>query len=250
MLNIAKIKTIIIEDDPNAQEYLASILSRNCKDIQIIGYADRVEKAINLINKENPELVFMDIELKDGLAFEIFDTIKNPNFEVIFITAYDNFIKKAIDHYAFSFIVKPIEQEKLITTVNRYINLKERLFTISKYNLLSNFLNTQDSNLLLHTGKEHVSIKITSIIKYIADGNYTQFHLNDGKVYLASNSLKYYNDLLADKRFFKAHRSIVINIDFIESIYKKETIILKNKEKINVSVRNKPHLMKLINMLS
>ncbi|MBQ4819596.1 LytTR family DNA-binding domain-containing protein [Aquimarina sp. MMG016] len=246
----SKIKTIIIEDDPNAKEYITSILSNNFDDIDITGYADGVEESIALIHKEDPELVFMDIELRDGLSFEIFDTIKQPNFEVIFITAYDNFIQRAIDHYAFSFIMKPIASQKLIAAVERYVNLKERLFTISKYQLLSDFLGHQDTQLLLHIGKEHIAVKISDIIKYVADSNYTQFHLTNGKTLLASNSLKYYEKLLADKRFFKAHRSVNINIDHIASIYKKETIILKNNEKIHVSVRNKPNLSQLITMLS
>jgi len=250
MLTDSKIKTIIIEDNAQTQEYLSSILIKNLNSIEIVGFAISVEESIKLINKEKPELVFMDIELTDGYSFEIFNSISYTDFEVIFITAYDNYIKKAIDHYAFSFIMKPVNSSKLIEIVTRYISLKERMFTKSKYELLTNFITSKDSRFLIHVGNQHISIKVKDIIKCQADGNYTCFYLNNNKTYLASKSLKYYEGLLIEKGFFKAHRSVIINIDYISSIYKKETIILTNNDKVNVSVRNKSNLINLINKFS
>ncbi|GAA3638670.1 LytR/AlgR family response regulator transcription factor [Flavivirga jejuensis] len=245
-----KIRTIIIEDDINAQEYLASILNESFSDIEIVAFINTVEGAIHLIRDKKPELVFMDIELKDGIAFNIFNKINIPNFEVIFVTGHENYIKKAIEHYAFSYIMKPIDSEKLIKVVNRYINLKQRLFSISKYEMLSDFLNQKNSNLLLHVGSEYILIDIKDVVKCIAEKNYTSFYMQNKVVYLASKPLKYYQELFSVKGFFRANRSVLINIDFIKSIYRKETIILKNRDKINVSVRNRSNLTNLINSLS
>lgn len=250
MLIPAKIKTIIIEDNIQAQEYLANIITNNFDTIEILGYADNIVSASRLINTIKPELVFMDIELKDGNSFEIFNTISTHDFEVIFVTAFDDYLKKAIDHYAFSFILKPIVEDKLIKIVSRFINLNNRLFSKSKYLLLTDFLKTKDSQFLIQVGHNYVSIKISDIIKCVAEGNYTSFYLNNGKKLLASNSLKYFEGLIIDKGFFKANRSTIINIHHIDSIYKKETIILKNKDKVNVSARNKSNLTQLINFFS
>jgi len=245
-----KIKTIIIEDDLTASEYLSTILSTNFSIIEIVEKANNIVSSIDLINKIKPELVFMDIELIDGLSFEIFDQIEYHDFEVIFVTAHDDFIKKAIKHYAFSFILKPFEPKNIIDAVNRYVKLKERMFSLNKYQTFHSFLKNKDAHFLIHTGNKHVSIKVCDIIKCIAEGNYTYFYLNNNVKYLASHSLKYYESLLNSKGFFKAHRSILINIDYIESIYKKETIILKNDDKIHVSTRNKSNLIHLINSMS
>jgi len=245
-----KIKVIIVEDNIKAQEYLTLILKSNFKDIEIVAYAKSVKQSIDVISNEKPELVFMDIELSDGNAFEIFEKIDNINFEVVFVTAHDDFLKKAIDHYAFSFIIKPIEEEKIISCINRYINLKERLFSTYKLKNLTKFLDTQDSQFLLHVGNEHILVRLNDIVKCVADGNYTQFYFKSKKKYLASNPLKYYEALLVNKGFFRAHRSILVNIDFINTIYRKETIILKNRERINVSTRNKFKLVALIKLLS
>ncbi len=245
-----KISTIIIEDDVHAQNYLATLLEKNFNQIQILGCAGSIQKSVQLIEDVKPELVFMDIELRDGNSFEVFEKISYYDFEVIFVTAFNNFIQKAIEHYAFSFITKPIDDSKLIETVKRYINLHERLFSKKKYLLLSNFIEKCDSRFLLHIGNEHIPVKVNDIIKCEADGNYTKFYMNDGKEHLASNYLKYYEALLEHKGFFKAHRSMLINTRFISSIYKKETIILTNGDNIHVSIRNKSRLSELINTLS
>ena len=244
------ISAIIIEDNLEAQEYLADILQKNFPIISIKGYAASVKDAITLINQAHPELVFMDIELIDGLSFEIFDTIKNPDFEVIFITAFQNFIQKALEHFALNYITKPIDPSKLIATINHYLQLKQRLFNTEKFELLKNLTQNKNGQLLIQTTNEHILIKIATVIKLEADGNYTYLFLDDGRKLLASKSLKYYESLLPETSFFRAHRSAIININHIVSIYKKETIILTNQDRIHVSTRNKSKLIQLIQLLS
>lgn len=244
------LKTVIVEDDLHAQEYLSLILARHLPEVEIIGYADSIRDSAKLINEKRPELVFMDVELTDGLSFEIFDKIDQYDFEVIFITGHDNYIQKAIDHYAFSFVVKPVVAEKIVEIVQRYMKLKERMFSLGKYQELNKYLQRDDSMLLIHVGTSHLSIEVDNIVKLVADGNYTIFHMENGKTHMASKSLKYYAELLTHKNFFKVNRSVLINVRFIKSIYKKETIILKNGDKLNVSVRNKPQMTALIKMLS
>ncbi|MDC8002564.1 LytTR family DNA-binding domain-containing protein [Aureisphaera galaxeae] len=245
-----KINTIIVEDDVRSQEYLLDFINTDLPNIEVIGCAESIKDAVSLIQRKDPELIYMDIELKDGYCFRIFEHFPKPNFEVIFVTAFDNLIQKAMDHYAFSYIIKPIDPQKLIDATHRYLKLKERLFNQHKLESFSNFLFNKDSRFLVQVGNEHISIAIKEIVKCEAQGNYTLFFLEDGKTHLASKSLKYYESLLTEKGFFKPHRSVIINIDFIKSIYKKETIILTTKEKIHVSVRNKPSLTRLINALS
>lgn len=245
-----RLKTLIIEDDLNSQEYLSLIILKNIPEIEIIGYAESVIKSIELINNLKPELVFMDVILKDGLSFEIFDKIDHYDFEVIFVSGHDNYIQKAIDHYAFSFVTKPVLAEKIVNIVHRYLKLKNRFFTIGKFHSFSNYLKDDNSMLLIHVSNRYISVEIDEIIKLAADGNYTYFHLKGSKKYLASKSLKYYEGLLKNKRFFRVNRSYLININFIDSIYKKETIILKDGDKINISVRNKTQISSLIKKLS
>ncbi|MBX2827102.1 MAG: LytTR family DNA-binding domain-containing protein [Flavobacteriaceae bacterium] len=250
MWGVNKINTIIVEDDLSSQEYLLGFINKDLSQLEVTGTARSVNDAVTLIKQKDPELIFMDIELLDGYCFKIFEQIEKPNFEVIFVTAFDNLIQKAMDHYAFSYIIKPIDPDKLKAAALRYIELKERLFNESKLERFSHFLFRKESRFLLQVGNEYVSIALNEIVKCEAQGNYTLFHMKDGASHLASKSLKYYESLLKEKGFFKPHRSVMINVDCIKSIYKKETIILTTNEKIHVSVRNKTHLGQLINTLS
>ena len=244
------ISVIIIEDNKEAQAYLSQILQKHFPTIHILGYATSVQESIKLIDRYDPELVFMDIELTDGLSFEIFDTVKEPDFEVIFITAFENFIQKSLDHFALNYITKPIDIPKLLATINHYVKLKQRLFTIEKFELFKNLTQNKHGQLLIQTTNEHILIKITDITKLEAEGNYTSIFLNDGRKLLASKVMKYYESLLPEVSFFKAHRSTIININCIASIYKKETIILNNADRVHVSARNKRKLTELIHRLS
>ncbi|WP_378183678.1 LytR/AlgR family response regulator transcription factor [Aquimarina sp. SS2-1] len=244
----SEIPVIIIEDDVEAKIHLSTILSKHFSNIKIVATSDTIKEAVSVLYTYNPEIVFMDIELKDGTGFEILDTIDNYDFEIIFVTAHADYLKQAISYYAFNFITKPIDEEHLIKAVNRYIQLKNRLFTKKKYLLFKEFIS--DSRLLINTGHEHISLEIENIIRCEADGNYTFFVMNSKEKYMASNYLKYYEGLLGKKGFFRANRSTLINIKHIRSIYKKESIILSNKDKVTVSVRNRSKLSDLIQELT
>lgn len=250
MINSNKIKTIIVEDNNESLSFLISLLEANFTNIEVAATASNIKDALTKINKTKPELVLLDIELTDGYSFEILDKLSNIDFEVIFVTAFDGFYKKAMDYYALNYITKPIDEQKLINTINHYIILKERLFTQAKYDLFQNFLKEDKPYFLIHTGKEHISVKISDLIKIQAEGNYAKFFLKDNTSHLASNSLKYYETLFLEKRFFKPNRSTLINLDHIRSIYKKESIILSNNDNVSVSVRNKNKLADLLQQLS
>ncbi len=242
------IPAIIIEDEEEALTYFSSLLEEHFSEIKIIGTSNSIRDSIQLLRNTTPELVFMDIELIDGNSFEILDAIENYDFEVIFVTAHNNYIEKSIAYYALNFIAKPIDIRLLTNTIKRYINLKKRLFTKQKYILLKEFLT--ESKLLILTGNEYVSIHINDVIKCEAEGNYCTFFLSDKSKYLASKSLKYYETLLSEQQFFRANRSTLVNIKHINSIYKKEALMLSNKEKTIVSTRNKSKLSELIKHLS
>ncbi|MBW1298859.1 LytR/AlgR family response regulator transcription factor [Aquimarina litoralis] len=238
------ISSIIVEDEKDAQEFLVAILKKDFPNISVEGMYDNVKDAAKNIQAKEPELIFMDIELIDGNAFDILDNLQNHNFEIIFISAHSEYIEKSLDYHAFNYITKPFEPHRLYVILQRYIKLKERLFSKQKYVLLREFMS--DSKLFLNTGNEHMVIDLKDVMKCVADGNYCRFHMIQKNAYLSSESLKYYEQLLEPKGFFRANRSTLVNIRHIHSIYKKEAIILSNKERIRVSVRTRPQLTELI----
>ncbi|MCK8524392.1 LytTR family DNA-binding domain-containing protein [Aquimarina sp. D1M17] len=250
MKNIIKdpIPVVIIEDDDESSAFLASFLEGHYDNLKISGIAADIKSSVELLSYTKPELVFMDIELLDGNAFQILDNIESYNFEVIFTTAHHSYIEKAIEYYAFHFLTKPIDIVQLSEIIQRYTNLRNRLFTKQKYNSLKEFF--LQSKLLINLGTEHISLDLERIVKCESSGNYTYFCTSDKKKHLASKPLKYYDSLLEKKGFFRANRQTLINIRHIKSIYRRESLILQNDEKIVISVRNRTKLSELIKNLS
>lgn len=244
------IKAVIIENEEAASTYLSSIIKENFNEISIKASSKTVTDGVKLINNLKPELVFLDIELDDGTAFDLLEKLNHHDFEVIFTTAFNTYHERALEHFAFCYLMKPINADELKTVINRYQQVKNRLFSLKKYSVYQEFIRNSDSRLLLHTGDSHIAVNLSDIVLCEADGNYTNFKLVDNKSILASNTLKYYEDLLSYKAFFRANRFCLINIKHINNIHKKETIILSNQDRVNVSVRNKSKLTELISNLS
>lgn len=247
MTSTSQINALIIEDSKETQQYLTSLISSNFPRIEIKGYAETIANAIHLINSSDPELVFMDIELNDGEAFEIFNEIRSIDFEVIFITGTTNNTEKAFEHFALSYITKPINEKLLFNTIQHYLKLKQRLFNIEKLELFHSFMSKGRKSIFVQTSHEHILVNFEDLIKIEASGNYCYIHLKDGRNLLASKGVKHFEELLPKTSFFRASRSTLINITFIKSIFKKETIILINGDKIHVSTRNKVHLNTILN---
>lgn len=244
-----KIKAIVIEDDLQARKYLSTLVVNSFPNIEIIAESASVKESIILLNSTQPDLVFMDIELEDGLSFEIFEHLHSYTFEVIFITSFEDYVAKAFEHYAFNYIQKPLDPIILTKVITRYLSLKTR-FSKSNFSRLKGFLDHTNTTLLINTGDTYINIQIANIIFCKSEGNYTRFYM-EGKIeYLVSNLLKYYESLLFEKGFFRANRSTLLNTKHIVSIYKKETIVLSNEEHIHVSIRNKSKLNELIGFLS
>ena len=248
---IPEIKTLIVEDDKYAANYLSKLLQENFPQIDVLGSSESVRESIKLINTLKPEIIFMDIVLTDGNAFQIFDKISYTDFEVIFVTSHEEYFKKAIEqYYAFHFTGKPINIDKIKGVVNKYDTLRSRITALNGYQMFSDFLKGNNSNLLIHVGCQHIAIAFDDIIKCEAKGNYTQFYTTNKKKYFASKSLKYYDSILIKKGFFKVNRSAMVNVNHIKSIYKKEAILLEGGDKIIISRRNKVNLNDLIKHLS
>ncbi|MBQ4805655.1 response regulator transcription factor [Aquimarina sp. MMG015] len=243
-MNDLFINVLIIEDNREMQQFISSFLEEHYSTIKIKGLSDNIKDSINKINIIKPELVFLDITLKDGSAFDILDAVSFQDFEIIFITGHKEYMEKAIDYHTFSYVTKPVDVMKLHKVVSRFLNLENRIYSKHRYDLLKNFL--FESKLFLNLGNEQVSVLLTDIVTCKADGNHSRFHMKDKNVYLVNNSLKYYEELLRNKGFFRASRYVLINITYIHKIVRKETIVLTNKEKINVSTRNRSSLMALL----
>lgn len=242
------IDAIIIENELEATKFLKILIEKVNIPINIKGYASSIKEGINLISAFKPNLIFLDIELDDGLGFEILDFFPNPEFDIFFITASDNYYKQAFKHFAFTYIKKPFDLETLEYALHKY-KLKRNI-EIPNLKGLKSFLDKENPILLIQSRNVYHSILLKNIIYFKAEGNYSKVLTSTKEQFLANYGLVHYNKLLEFKGFFRASRSYLVNITHIKSIYKKEYIILHNNKRISVSVRNREKLIDLINLLN
>lgn len=230
-----QIAVVIIEDNLESRVYLERIFEKELPYVSLLGTASSVTSAIELIESTKPDVIFLDIQLDDGYAFDILEQIDSTLQEIVFVTGLDQYYQKAFEHFAMSYIIKPYTPYEIVRVMNR-VKLKKQGIDQSKYQLaFAKFVTETDTQFLLHLGNEHINIRLAEVIKCVSDGNYTQFIMQDKQKHLATNVLKYYEKLFYKKGFVRVNRTTVINVSHISKIYKKESLTMSNKEKVIIS---------------
>lgn len=239
------IKAIIIEDEKHSRESLINLLEEFCDDVKIIGTADSVPKALDLIPLSNPDVVFMDIELNSGTGFDILTQLPELNFEVIFTTAFDQYAIKAVKFCSLDYLLKPIDIEELQIAIEKAKQIKDKkIYKKQLETLLKNIKpSSQNSKICLATSEGFEFINVNEILYCKAEGSYTLFTLKNNSNFLVSKHLKEYETLLLDQNFMRVHNSFLINLKEVKKFVKSDGgyIIMCNGDMVNIS-RNKKEL--------
>jgi len=234
--------TLIIDDNPNAQEFLEELLKIYCKDLQLLGKANNIVEGEKLIKTLQPELVFLDVEMPQGTGFELLQKLGNTNFKVIFTTAHEKYALKAIKYSALDYLLKPIDANELVEAVNKA--KEEKLTEVSQLQIKTLLKNLDAPP--AHTQKiilrDKYGMQITAIQDIIhleADNNYTKFFIQNQAPILVSKSLKEYEQLLPKEQFFRCHKSHLVNLEHLLRYDKKDDdiLIMKNGNKVPISRR-------------
>lgn len=248
------IKAIIVDDELGARESLSKMIEKNCKQIEVVAKADSMLSAFEAITNKEPDLVFLDIEMPNGNAFDLLEKFKNINFNIIFTTAYDHYAIKAIKFSAIDYILKPIDPEELIGAVKRFEEYRGQKTTLDKQfkTLLSN---VRPENKLkkvgIPDGDGLIFINLSDIIRCDSDGNYTFFILTNGKKIIASRTLGEYEQMFTDDNFFRVHRSHLINLEHVKKYIKGEGgyVVMIDNSQVEVSRRNKTDFLEKLSHL-
>lgn len=248
------IKAIIIDDESAMQEVNSQLLSEYFPNIKQVGTANCIKKGIDLIHKENPDLVLLDIQLSDGSGFQLLQQLPSYHFKVVFITAFDSFAIKAIKFSAIDYILKPVNETEFQRAIQRAINLIEnKSHTESQVHVLMDSIKKemQNKKLVLRTSDSIHIIDISDIHFCKSDNSYTTFYFKGGEKILVSKSLKDYEGMLKEYGFFRPHQSYLVNLNHIKKVDKTDHgfIIMKNKKEIPISTRQKKNLISLLDRL-
>jgi two-component system LytT family response regulator len=244
-----KIKSIVVDDEKIAREVLINYLKKYCPVAEVIGQAEHSKEAVPMIQSLQPQLVFLDVEMPFGNAFDILEACQGQHFETIFVTAYSEYSLKALNRSAAYYILKPIDILELVAAVNKVqlSILKKDEFNRTQVLLQNLKSSTEKQQVILPTMQGFDVIKTASIIKLQANGNFTDVYLADGSCKMICKFLKHFDELL-DAPFVRIHRSFIVNLQYVKSYSKSAGgfVTLLDGSEMEVSASYKDQLMKLL----
>ena len=248
------LKAIIVDDEKHCSDRLGMLLHKHLKSVQVIKICSTITEAKRAIENENPDVVFLDIQLNDNTGFDLLSQIKNINFEVIFTTGYDNYAIKAFKFSALDYLLKPIDKDDLKESINKLKKQEGLKNTIQKIEtLFHNFKNNvgHSKRLAIPTLEGLIMVDATKIIHLQSDINYTHIFISSGKKITTPKTLKYFNEILDMPYFFRIHKSHMVNLSFVESYRKGKGghVVLTNGSKLEVAVRRKEQLLQKLNSI-
>jgi len=220
-------RALIVDDEVNNSAILQHFVTTYCRNVEVIGQATAVAQAVSEINSKQPDIIFLDIRLNEGDAFDILDKIENIKAQVIFVTSYDEYAIKAFKYNAVDYILKPILIEDVVLSVNKAIkNIEQKQYFDFQKNMSSDFqsLVTENKDYLAIPSMDAVDLVRNSDIVYIeADNKYTILHTTtEGKKYISSKNLQYFESVADPLLFFRIHHSYIVNIQHLLRIVKRD----------------------------
>jgi two-component system, LytTR family, response regulator len=220
------IKAILVDDEEAARDVLENLLKRFCPNVELVDKCSNVIEAVESIKLNQPNVVFLDIEMPNYAGFEIVKFFETVNFDIVFVTAYDKYAIRAFEISAVDYLLKPIDIERLKESVAKVQNVVDFKTQTERLALLSNTLETKEIKNISITerGIQHI-ITIDSIIAIEAQESYCYIH-TASKKYMVSKNLKSFETLFESlPHFVRVHKSWVINIHQMINYSKSELII-------------------------
>jgi two-component system, LytTR family, response regulator len=247
-----KLRTILVEDEPDALEHLASLVEHFCENVVVVGQASDVNSALRSINQLDPDLVIMDIRLPDGTAFDILTRLPEINFSVIFTTAYTEYAIKAFKISAIDYLLKPVEIDELVEAVKKAEKNVMKQNIDQRINTLLNNISSKSGiakKIVVQTNYIVHVIPVSEIIYCQGISRNVFFFTKDGDEIQSTHTIMELEDILADYGFFRTNRQNIINLDFIRLWDKTRggNVIMSNGVEIPLSYRRREMLMELIN---
>jgi len=238
-----KLRAVIIDDEVTSREILRNYLKDYSSEVTVVGEAGTVVEGVALIKSGQPNLVFLDVEMPFGNAFDLLEELPDRDFQTVFVTAYNQYAMEALNQHAAYYLMKPINIDELIKAVayvGEIIDKEEQL----QDRVLSSKLQKVEGKITLPQQDGFQVLDVSDILYCKADDNYTEIFLVDKKI-LVSKTLKYFEEALAEFHFVRIHKSFLVNINEVVK-YKKGkggSVIISNGKELMVSASRKKELL-------
>lgn len=232
---------IIIDDNEQAIKTLTSLLANFCPNVKVLGFSQTIKEGVKLINTFQPDLLFLDVEIKNEMGFDLFSFFTNPTFAVVFTTAHEKYALKAIKNNCSGYLLKPIDPAELVKTIN---SIKQKEYISIELNK-----GNPSKRLTFIVNNEYVFIDENEIMYLKADGKYTDIVTVNNKTHKSSKNLGEIESLLPHN-FFKCHKACIVNMNFISKFIKDDLqIILTDNSTVYLAYRRKEDFLKLFHRL-
>ncbi|MEZ4801265.1 MAG: LytTR family DNA-binding domain-containing protein [Gelidibacter sp.] len=236
------IKAVIVDDEPKAIQSLSWELTHFNDEIEVINTFSNPEDAIEYLNHNSPDCLFLDIQMPTMDGFQFLEKLNNKNFAIVITTAYNEFAIKALKHEAIDYLLKPIDSDDLNETIKKIKKHNTKFSTSSKIEeALSNFNAKFDQKkITINTDGKLIFLNVDDVLFVESDGNYSTIVTKDGQKLLITKKLKEVNDILPEHYFFRIHNSYIINLNKIKEFIKNEGyVVMESNHKIPVARQRK-----------
>lgn len=216
------LKAVIIDDEEAARNILFSYVEKYCEGVEVVAFAESVQTGLKAIKNHQPDIVFLDVEMPFGNAFDLLEQIDKVDFETVFVTAYSEYAIRALNLSAAYYLLKPIDIDDLVQAVDKIKANQQSSSSTTTQILIDNIktANKQLHKIILHTMEGFEVVQVKDIIRCEASDNFTTFYISESKSLLICRTLKHYEELLQDFGFVRVHRSHLINIDYVSKYTK------------------------------
>jgi two-component system LytT family response regulator len=242
------LKAVIVDDELASRAALANYIGKYCPEVEVAGFGDSVKAGLEAIRQHKPDIVFLDVEMPYGNAFDLLEQAGEIDFETVFVTAFSHYAMKALNFSAAYYILKPIDIDELIGAVQKIRLEKEKQqYSFHTKILVENLqaVNKQLQKIVLPSMEGFEVIQVKDIIRCQANDNFTDFFMADGTQTLICRTLKFYEDLLTDFDFLRVHKSHLINIQKVKKYIKGKggQVMMSDDSIIDVSPQKKQDLL-------
>jgi two-component system LytT family response regulator len=237
------LKAILVEDEANSREILRNYLAKYCPEVHLVGEASTIKEGLALIEANDLDLVFLDVEMPFGNAFDLLDQVPDRTFETVFVTAYNHYAIDALNNHAAYYLMKPISIDELINAVDYVKQIRQKENALEDKILKTN-LKSVEGKITLPQQDGFQVLNIADIIYCKADDNYTEIYLANKKI-VVSKTLKYFEEALTDFPFARIHKSYLVNVNEVVKYVKGKggSVIVSNGIELLVSSSKKKDLL-------
>lgn len=246
-------RIVLIDDDATVRENLKILLSLYASESQVVGEADGVQEGLTCIRNHKPDMVLLDVEMKDGTGFDLLSIYGPLDFKLIFVTGHDAYAIKAFKYSAIDYVLKPVDPDDLKSALEKAAQTHDSdVQNLKVANLVQNKSTPPfDQKIILKDAETVYLVSVKDIIRCESEANYTKFFLLDGRMVMVSKTMKEFDKLFEGQSFFRAHQSHLINLLHFDRYEKKEggIVHMKDGSTLPVAIRKKDALMSALEEL-